>query len=309
MLQFFTFLIPKEEDVVVSKPNLFILGTPRSATTFLYRALAQHPQIFMSAVKEPSFFSYDEREPKWITPQNTRPNNLTWEDYQNLFAGTDEYPIRGEASTAYLADGYAASRIKTRIGGSPHLVAVLRNPINRAYSHYLYHRMLNVEPCASFEEAIADEPNRQRKGWNIQWRYLETGYYGKHLQNYIEIFGRERLLILLHEDIETPDQLFQGVFRFLGVDEKWQVKNLDHVNQSGVSKNLFASWILKNRNPLRELGRRLLPRSARKGFRRLLTQEPPQLSQNTRDQLNERYGDDIAVTERLIGRSLESWRR
>lgn len=290
----------------MTAPNFFILGAPRSATTFLYRAVAQHPQVFMSAVKEPGFFSGDQRDPAWVTPVDP-PQKSTWEEYLKLFEDGDGFPVRGEASTVYLADQHTAERMRGRLTDPPYLVAVLRNPADRAYSHYVYHRMQNVEPASTFEEALADEPRRRASNWNMQWRYQETGLYSRHLDTYIRIFGRDRLLVLLHEDFSDEPRVLDRLFRFLHVDPDVPIDLEGKVNESGVSKNSLASWILKHKNPVKLAARRLLPNTVRKRLRHQLTDRPPELRLATRSQLVAYYCDDIEKTAELIGRDLKSW--
>ncbi len=290
-------------------PNFFILGAPRSATTFLYRAVTQHPQIFMSAVKEPAFFSHDGRDPEWVTPIAAPKKIATWEEYLHLFDDSESYPIRGEASTGYLADDHAAQRIRARLDETPYLVAILRNPADRAYSHYLYHRMLNVEPAETFERALLDEPNRQQHHWNMQWRYRETGLYGEHLKRYLNMFGPDRLLVLLHEDFADVPAVLGRVFTHLGIEADVTTNLEGKVNQSGVSKGSLSSWLLQNRNPIKLIGFHLLPRPMRKRLRNWLTDRPPELSQRTRRSLIEYYLGDMEKAERLINRDLSAWRK
>lgn len=299
---------PKEFCFGMIPPNFFIIGAPRAATTFLYRALSAHPAIFMSAVKEPGFFSNDERDPDWVTPVASPKRLQHWNAYLDLFRDSDPYPVRGEASTGYLADAHAAVRIKKRLGTNPRFAVILRNPVDRAYSHYVYHRMLNVEPAPTFEAFLEDEPRRIRDNWNMQWRYRETGLYSRHLTTYVSLFGAGQLLVLLHEDFQDADQVFGQVARFLGVPETWAVPLDGPVNESGVSKGALASWILKSRNPIKLLARRILPRSARTSLRGHLTDAPPPLAADTRKRLADSYRDDIDATEALLGRSLEAWR-
>lgn len=288
-------------------PNFLILGAPRSATTFLYRAVSQHPEIYMSPVKEPAFFSHDQRNPAWVTPVAAPKGIVTWPEYLKLFAAGSRYRIRGEASTGYLADAYAAERIKHWLGDTLSMVVVLRHPADRAYSHYVYHRMGMVEPAPTFEEALADEDNRRARNWNMQWRYRETGLYGQHLARYRELFGSDRLLIFLHEDFADAPRVFRQLFEFLGVDTDVAI-NLDgKVNESGVSKNSFASWILQNRNPVKHLARKILPPAARAQLRHQLTDHPPAMTARTRQDLVAFYREDILKTATLIGRDLSAW--
>lgn len=293
----------------MTRPNFFILGAPRAATTFLYRALSEHPQIFMSAVKETGFFSEDARPSRWFTPVAPTGKKIqTWAEYLGLFSTAGSYPIRGEASTGYLADPHAAEQIQHRLDDPPRFIAILRNPVERAYSHFIYHRMINVEPAKTFEEALKDEPQRQAQNWNIQWRYRETGLYGEHLERYMELFGPKQFLVLLHEDFADPQKVFERTFQFLNV-KSVPIHMDNKVNQSGVSRGAIASWLLQKDNPLKLLARRILPPSTRRHLRNRLTDQPPALSLATQEELLAFYRQDMEKTERLIGQSLDPWRQ
>lgn len=291
----------------MTQPNFLILGAPRSATTFLYRAVNEHPQIFMSSFKEPGFFSHDQRSPDWVSPMGMSNHIRSWDEYLRLFDGSEDYPLRGEASTTYLADGHAAQRIKERLAAPPRMVAILRNPADRAYSHYMYHRMLNTEPAERFEDALADEANRAQKNWNIQWRYREAGLYGSQLARYFDLFGKEQMLILLTEDFRDQTKVLGRVFDFLGLDNSIPITLEGKVNQSGVSKGSMASWILQSRNPLKLIARRILPANMRSRLRNQLTDKPPEMRGQTRRELECFYHDDILRTQDLIGRDLGEW--
>lgn len=289
------------------EPNFLILGAPRSATTFLYRAVNEHPKIFMSTVKEPGFFSHDQRAPEWVSPMGVSNHIRSWDEYVHLFDGSESYSLRGEASTTYLADGHAAERIKARLTEPPRMIAILRNPVDRAYSHYMYHRMLHTEPAECFEDALADEANRSRKNWNILWRYREAGLYGSQIARYYDLFGKDQLLILLTEDFQDQAWVMKRVFDFLGLDNAVPIKLEGKVNQSGVSKGSMASWILKSRNPLKLIARRILPAPMRSHLRDQLTDKPPAMLAKTRRELESFYRDDILRTQKLIGRDLNGW--
>ena len=261
----------------------------------------------MSAFKEPGFFSHDQRTPDWVSPMGASNHIRSWDEYLHLFDGSESSPIRGEASTTYLADGHAAQRIKERLTEPPRMIAILRNPVDRAYSHYVYHRMLHTEPAGRFEEALADEANRAEKNWNILWRYREAGLYGSQIARYYELFGKDRLLILLTEDFRDQARVLERVFDFLGLDKTVPIKLEGKVNQSGVSKGSMASWILKSRNPLKLIARRLLPARMRSRLRNQLTDKPPDMRVDTRRELESFYRDDILRTQELIGRDLTEW--
>src|SRR5438067_2452241 len=124
-------------------PNFFIVGAAKAGTTSMHRYLAQHPEIFMSKVKEPTFFATDLG---LVTP---------WQDkgaYLSLFEDADDLPVRGESSPAYLLSSEAAQRIRTASPGARILI-LLRNPVDAVQAVFREARKFALEPCRSFASA------------------------------------------------------------------------------------------------------------------------------------------------------------
>jgi hypothetical protein len=147
-------------------PNFFIIGAPKSGTTALYDSLKQHPEIYMSPVKEPHFFALNEQPPVWAGPAGSYlRQTAVWRprDYFMLFAGVTNQCTVGEASTRYLRSPLAAQRIKQYLPESK-LVAILRQPADRAYSDYVFRIQHGWEAVASFTEALELEDSRRAKG-------------------------------------------------------------------------------------------------------------------------------------------------
>lgn len=148
-------------------PTFLVIGAAKAGTTSLYHYLGQHPQVFMSPVKEPGFFALeghplDFRGPgdEWLRQATT----TTLEAYQKLFEGVRDEPAVGEASVLYLHH-HAAPEAIARYVPDVKLVAVLRDPVERAYSAFLYQTRNGREPLADFEEALRAEPRRIADGW------------------------------------------------------------------------------------------------------------------------------------------------
>jgi hypothetical protein len=148
-------------------PSFLVVGAAKSGTTALHEYLRQHPQIFMSPIKETNFFALDGTRPSFGGPRAEILNNdAIWrfEDYARLFSGvTDERAI-GEVCPRYLFTAGTACRIKRRLP-EVRIVAVLRNPADRAFSGFSMYRRDGLEPAATLAEAITDEPRRVRENW------------------------------------------------------------------------------------------------------------------------------------------------
>ena len=152
-------------------PSFLIVGAQKSGTTSLYHYLSQHPQVFMSSVKEPNFFAFEGQQVDYRGPAG-QPASINlysvtdWDDYQRLFADAGAAVALGEASTLYMAVPGTAERIRQRIP-DVRIIAILRDPVDRAFSSYLHCRRTGREPYAEFETALQHERERIADNWGI----------------------------------------------------------------------------------------------------------------------------------------------
>jgi hypothetical protein len=280
----------------MSWPDFLFLGAPRSGTTLLYEALTQHPQLWLSPVKEPLYF-LDPAYPVWRVGTRSA--------YEALFSGRRRDQRAGEASTLYLYDPTAPRRIREALPEA-RLLAVLRQPIDRAYSQYTFQRLLGTEPCASFEEALAAEPQRH----NPFLRYLGVGRYAEQVERYLEHFPPDRLLILLYDDLRQDlSGTLQRVFDFLDVDAGVQPSVRRGVNASGVPRH-ESLYRLAHRaaRPLKAMLPPPLVRALQTRADAALLQRPPRLDPTLRTRLLEDgWADEIRALSRLLGRPLDMW--
>src|SRR5581483_10934700 len=154
------------EQPAIAVPNLFILGAGKCGTTSLHVALGQHPEIHMSAVKEPTFFACWRR---W---------KGTAADYFRLFETPRNVRYRGESSHAYLSDPDVAP-ILHRLFPDARLIVILRHPARRAHSLYQHMRRHEPEPLATFSEALAAEPERMCGDWSKLGHYPWNFFYAE----------------------------------------------------------------------------------------------------------------------------------
>jgi hypothetical protein len=290
-------------------PNFFIIGAPRSGTTTLYETLKQHPQIFLSPVKEPMFFILEGdktvyRGPK--IPQGVR----EVESYRSLFRNAGMKQAVGEASPCYLFSPQALRGIKNSVPDAKFIV-ILRNPVDRAYSHFLFHRMEGTEPIADFEAAMAAESERAEKGWFIFWNYRGMGFYGRQIERYFSHFDQRQFRFFLLEDLrDRPRDLFTDIFRFLKVDDGIRVQLHARYNPAGIPKNRFLHAFLTKPNMLKNLLKRLVPNESHSI---VLTRSigynlaKPTLGREVRGRILDIYREDILKTQALIHRDLSSW--
>jgi hypothetical protein len=292
-------------------PNFLVIGAARSGTTALYQALAKHPEIFMSAVKEPNFFAFAEGALDFAGPGADFVNNsvTTFDKYRGLFADAAGAKAVGEASPLYLYSPQAPRRIAETLGPVK-LVAVLRNPADQAFSHYLYARAQMIEPLGSFEEALAAEPERAAACWQPLFQYSSFPHYGEQLARFLEHFGRENLLVHTYDDfVANPDAIYRSIFTFLGVDASFAPPG-ERVNMGGVPRNAGLQRFIMRPSVLSPVFRKVLPDAARQRLRDQLSGSNivrPPFPAALRRRLLQSFSEDIGRTERLIGRDLSHW--
>jgi hypothetical protein len=186
-------------------PNALIIGAMRSGTTSLYTYLAQHPDVCASRLKEPNYFArHYNRGEKW---------------YRALFSPKSHHQVRFEATSYYLFHPLASQRVHAAMPDAK-LIAILRNPTARAYSHYQHCVAKGVETL-SFEEALAAEKDRLAAGktWDLRhFSYVSRGHYAEQIERWLSLFPREQFLFLKAEEMYAdPHACMSLVQRFLGL--------------------------------------------------------------------------------------------
>ena len=292
------------------KPDFYIVGAPKAGTTSLYRYLEQHPQIFLPRLREPRFFVDAEFYHGLSPPHSRTVDNV--EDYVALFAGAPEHVKAGDASPQYLYSRNAASRIR---GFTPEarIVAILRSPVERAYSHYCFYLQLGMERH-SFEEAIASET--QRPG---TFHYVQQGFYMPQLLPYLDRFGDDAVAVLFADDLRRdPAGVCRRLFAFLHVDTEAHIDTSTMYNLGAAPRSAalyrFCRSITSGAHVPKRVAQHVVPSPIRRAARRaakrlLLTRRMPPMRSETRRGLADRYRADIAELEKLTGRDLGHWLR
>lgn len=206
----------------MAMPDFFVIGVPKAGTTALHVALAQHPQLFMSRVKEPKFFMCDGPPPtRGGGPGDAKSlRERIWrrEDYEALFADAPAGTLRGESTPFYLYDRHAQQRLRDAVPDA-RLIALLRDPVDRAHSNWTHLWSAGLEPEGDFVSACRLEDQRAAAGWAPFWRYLDLGRYGEQLQRLYTHFDREQVLVLRYAQLlDDPAQTLDQICAFLGVE-------------------------------------------------------------------------------------------
>lgn len=229
-------------------PNFFIIGANKAGTTSLHHYCRQHPEIYMSKNKEPMFFSASgplpEKNEQAVKKTSLYYQYFTLREYMDLFASATE-PMRGEASTSYMANPNSTMWIR-KIIPDARLIAILRNPMERAISDFEFQIKRNRSEPRTLAQAMNDalngyiEPtNTMQIGPNLlknPQRYVTLGLYGHQLSVVKQFFPDDQLFIADYEEYNRDTTEFvQKVYKFLGVD-KFNPPDIRRLNTSDKRK-------------------------------------------------------------------------
>jgi hypothetical protein len=294
-------------------PNFLIIGASKSGTTSLYSYLRQHPEVYMSPIKEPRFFAFENDKLAFNGPHDKRLKSeiiTNIEDYRALFKAVNYEKAIGEVSPVYLYSTKAPHRIKHYIPGAK-LIAVLRNPTERAYSSFLAEVRDGREPLDDFSKAIEDEDRRIRNKWSYVWHYTKRGFYHAQLKRYFNMFDRDQIKVYLYEEWKADNSsILRNIFRFLHVDETFKPDISINYNASLIPRVKFIYKIIENASRPTSVLKKILPsRLCHKTIDTIMRKNlvKPELSSDIRKNLIHVYREDILKLQDLIERDLSAW--
>ena len=292
-------------------PNFIIIGAQKAATTSLYTYLRQHPEVFMPKVKEPMFFNSYKQENTFFIKGQKRARNRTLEEYKSLFNNVKNEKAIGEASPAYIYNQKAIALIKEEIPNVK-IIAILRQPAERAYSNFLHAKRAGKEPLDDFEKAFVLEEERISEHWSPLYHYKSKGFYFKQLQKCFDVFPKEKMKILLFEDVvKNPTHTTQEIFNFLNVDPDFTPDTSKKTNVSGTPKGIFGWLIMKLRFydllPNIQFSKYLPDFIITLLFKSAYS-KPEKLNEHLKKELTDKYYKaDILQLEKLIEKDLSHW--
>lgn len=286
-----------------------IIGAAKAGTTSLFDILAHHPQVSGSALKETRFFSWDERFEKGID----------WYE-REYFSEAPAGVVRLEATPSYLTwSEKTAPRIRQTLRDRPPaLVAIFRDPVGRAYSHY-WHRVRMGHETLPFTEALAQEDARLRANWdtlsregNGKYGYARAGCYASRLRPFLEHFDRQQMHFLLQEDLR-PDVFPQSIARLLNFLRIDDTIALAPVRRNAPKTPRHRGLLKMYRRLKKQLGKTawvsIVPWRIRRGIEPLFykpTDYPP-IDPEVERQLRVRFADEVRQCQDLIQRDLSHW--
>jgi hypothetical protein len=278
-------------------PNFFIVGAPKAGTTTLYRYLERHPQVFMSSIKEPSYFAHTDILAQQLYYKIEPVSD--WEEYLELFSTANGATAIGEASVSYLFYPDAAKKLHNAFPAA-RIVILLRDPVERAWSHYLMDYKLNLV-TKSFDEIISGNRNSL-----YYQQYVKLGLYAKQVEMYLNLFGKEQVFIGLHDELKRDyDGLVKKVCSFLNV-EPLTFNNGHNYNAAEVPRNSFIRTVYAS--PSRRALAKKIAGPFTPTIKSLLFKKPVMKPEDHTVQLLQRiYQPDLKHLEILTGMDLRSW--
>jgi len=305
----------------MTNPNFIIIGAAKAGTTALYENLKKHPEVFMTEMKEPNFFSLENGSLTWLegTVGKGYAENFIYnfDDYLDLFNDADGKVAIGEASPVYLYDPGASVSIYENFPNMK-IIVILRNPAERAFSNFVHHLRINAETAKNFEKALKLEDERIRKNWWWGFHYKQTGYYFSQLKKYFDLFPKEQIKVVIYDDwLHQPRDTFKEILGFLGVKQDF-IPNLNKKYKvSSLVKYSTVEKIIKTTDKTVKLIRYFFPKGKREKVKRNIAgltnkisdfnRYKPSLNQDTKSKLIKEYMDDIKKLESLTEKDLSNW--
>ena len=282
-------------------PNLFVVGAAKAGTTSLYHYLSQHPDIYMSPIKEPHFFSKIQPKQRYMALSGCV-NIQDAAVYLDLFK-PQQQAVVGEASPSYLWDAQAPERIQ-QVSPDAKIVIMLREPTSRAYSHYLNEVRAGLEK-RPFLQALQADLSTQSAGWGISPLYVALGQYSEQVQRYLDRFEAVHV-VFFEEFIKDVEGHLREIFAFLAVDPSYaatiepEVQNGYAIAPHPVGKFLVGTpWV-------RNLARLLLAQRWRSQLKWLVLKKAPKptMDEQARALLQEIYRSEFERLPQVLGRAL-----
>ncbi|MFO7807584.1 MAG: sulfotransferase domain-containing protein [Candidatus Moraniibacteriota bacterium] len=232
------------------KPNFFIVGFPKCGTTTLYHCLKQHPEIFMSPVKEPDYFCTDlHRESDAFHKKQAHFFIREKKDYLRLFSKAKKEKIIGEASTTYSYSKEAPKNI-FRFNSKAKILFLIREPVSFMQSMHFQQIYNKEEHEKDFSKALSSQEEKLKKtncspSYPTKIFYSYLACFNKHIENYQEIFPSKQIKIITLDELkQDPKKTFGNIFEFLEVDEKFNpVISIE--NSSKTVKSTFIHTMMR----------------------------------------------------------------
>ncbi len=288
--------------------DFFVIGPERTGTTWLHQCLKEHPEVCVSEPKELNFFNTTQSFWRTDLVGKTKYNGAL-EGYFEHFGHCVGKRVYGEVTPIYIHAPEVPERLRTHFPKAK-IIAVLRNPTERFFSHYMYTKLKGAHELPTLEEIIKTKPS-----------FIEESFYMKHLENYLKVFSRDQILITFYDDMRAdPKKYMRDIFSFIGVDASFVPPSLaTTINSAGATllrrHALRARKLLKalpfgepllslfRKTPLHQKVVRSIDTRAGTGEASYGTLDP-----KLKEALRARYEPELQKLEAFTGRDLSAWR-
>ncbi|UDY22776.1 sulfotransferase family protein [Nocardioides sp. Kera G14] len=301
-----------------ARPDFMIIGAPKAGTTALHAALARHPEVAMSVPKEPKYWLCDDAPPPAYNGPGDAHSQQEWiwrrREYDALFSGMPEDRVRGESTPFYLWSRQAREAIATALPDVK-LIAVVRDPIDRAYSNWMHLWCDGLEPVGDFVTAFQLQEERAARGWAPFWRYEGLGLYGRQLEHLQRLIDPEQILVLRYRQlIDDPCGTVDRACEFLGIATghlgEVPADNSRSFVEPGWRPNVFGP-VIRAGAWLGQFAPPEVWRSAEPRLRPLLRSSDdakrPRLTPEQRAALLPAFAEDIELLAKLTGDDYSAW--
>src|SRR3989344_913433 len=293
------------------------IGAGRSGTTWILEALGEHPHIWLPKEQKLNYFS----NPRSNGGPSEYEKRGMW-GYLDEFKNAPVDKIKGEFSSHYMPDEKVAEIIKKHFPKIK-IWAVLRNPVERAFSDYIRGREFHLKEKVDFETAFFAKKNELYKNGD---GYRQRGFYHKQLKKYFELFPKKNINIILYDDLKKNNQrVIRELYRFLSVDASFvpsiigkkvsprvgtkfktikkiisSLANISHkMERSSVG---YLVYLMKRKTKISKIFNKIDEANTEKDV------DHETLALEIYEKLKKEYKKDIEELEKLIGRDLKSWK-
>jgi len=294
-------LLKNEYQHKMIKVNFFIAGAPKAGTTSLYEYLDQHPQVGMSSIKEPNYFSSEELKKQSLYYKDVILNTLS--EYEALFSNEKNKLILGEASVSYLFYPSVPAKIYA-YNPDAKIIIMLRNPALRAFSHWQMDERLGFVN-QSIEDIFYNKESENNQLYFQQ--YIQLGNYFEQVTRYINQFGRNNVMLIIQDEFKAnAEQVLNELYTFLEIDSIHISAEKQHNTAKSFKNPILAS--LYTNQTLRKVAKSLMPGNLSDKLLNNITQpDTRRMSDDFRKKVSVYYKQDIQQLENLIGKDLSNW--
>ena len=301
-------------NIEVDLPDFLLAGSAKCGTTTIFQYLQRQSSVFLPELKEPFYFSFGNEKPTYTDARFN--SKVIWktEEYVALFKNAKTSQLIGDASTSYL---YTAEKTIQNVkslykekASDLKIIVILRNPAERAFSHYT-HLIRNGIEKLEFSEAIAPQNIEQRS--KEMWGFDYTGYglYGAQMEVFKNFF--KHILVLDYAELAQPNQMMEKIYTFLDIKNPVKVEEKIEANPSGVPKSKFVTALIRSKR-FKKIIKQITPSKALPIFQKmkdsLLKKSivKPKISEQDNQYLREFFRKDIEKLERILNKNFNSWK-